>query len=118
MTERQTYRQLLSDRLKLPLLSFRACRVIELYNLHDSERLRKWLMSNAPKLAVNCGPQTIAELRQACGMRVQAAKELTQAGKLAAAHRRIVELEAEVNVLKWTVEKMEAHIQELRAHAV
>ena len=106
MTERQTYRQLLSDRLKLPLLSFRACRVIEFYNLHDPERLRKWLTSNAPRLAVNCGPRTIAELRQACGLRVPAARELTQAGKLVAAERRIAELEHEVYLLK------------IRAHAV
>jgi hypothetical protein len=49
---------------------------------------------------------------------VPVARELPQAGKLAAAQRRIAELEAEVNVLKWTLDKMEAHIQELRAYAV
>jgi hypothetical protein len=116
MSQRDTYREQLSRRLGLPTLSFRACRVIELYALHKPGRLREWLLSDAPQYAPNCGRATLGELRQAVGLPVKPEKPMTQAGRLAAAQRRVADLEAEVATLKWTVERMEHHITE--GHAI
>lgn len=116
MSQRDAYREQLSQRIGLPTLSFRACRVIELYALHKPGRLKEWLLSEAPQYAPNCGRATLGELRQAVGLSVVPDKPMTQAGRLAAAQRRVAELEAEVTRLKWIIERMQHHITE--GHAV
>jgi hypothetical protein len=92
MTARDIYRQSLCERIGIPVLSFRACRVIERYQLFTVAQLVAWLRSPASQLAQNVGPMTRAELCDAVGV-PHAAAPMTLQGKLNAALERITELE-------------------------
>lgn len=95
MTARDYYRQALCKRMGIPTLSFRACRVIEQYNLHTAQDIAVWLRTSVSEFAMGVGDTTRAELCAAVGVPHEPAPQSMQ-GKLNAALKRIAELEEQL----------------------
>lgn len=96
MNNRLLYREMFSKRLGLPLLSFKACRILESNNIIEPELLRPWLLKQSTRNVKGLGLRTYNEMLAACGMAVPAKAPTTLGAKLRAAEARIAELEAKL----------------------
>lgn len=98
MTVRDYYRQALCERIGVPVLSFRACRVLEQYQLFTVPEIAAWLRTNESEFAMGVGDTTRAELCAAVGVSHEPAPQSMQ-GKLNAALKRVAELERQLAAL-------------------
>ena len=93
---RLLFREMLSQRLGLPLLSFRACRLLENHSITEPDLVRPWLLKQSTRNIRGFGLKTYNELLAACGMALPAKAPNTLGAKLRAAEARIAELEAKL----------------------
>ena len=94
--DRLIFRQILSERLGLPLLSFRACRLLENNGITEPHEVRPWLLKQATRNIRGLGIKTLNELFEACGMALPVNAPKTLGNQLKAAKTRIRELEAQI----------------------
>ena len=94
--DRYLFRQLLCQRLNVPVMSFKACRILESNNIIEPELIRPWLLKQSTRNIKGLGIRTYNEMLAACGMAVSAKAPTTLGAKLRAAEARIAELEAKL----------------------
>jgi hypothetical protein len=93
---RLIFRRILSERLGLPLLSFRACRILENSKITEPHQVRPWLLKQTTRNIRGLGIRTLNEIFEACGMAIPKNAPKTLGNQLRAAEARIRELEAQI----------------------
>ena len=84
---------MLSKRLGLPLLSFRACRLLENHKITEPDLVRPWLLKQSTRNIRGFGLKTYNELLAACGMALPAKAPNTLGAKLRAAEEKLEKIQ-------------------------
>lgn len=93
MNNRLLYREMFSKRLAVPLLSYKACRILESNNIIEPELLRPWLLKQSTRNVKGLGLRTYNEMLAACGMAVPAKAPTTLGAKLRAAEGKLEKIQ-------------------------